>query len=280
MKNEENLMKNEEKEFMRPMTVEILPIDAIKPYEKNPRNNDEAAAKLCDSIRAFGFRVPVLIDDQNVIICGHTRHKAAKMLGMTELPCIHASDMTPAQVRAYRIADNKYGEMSVWDMSLLRGELEALSDMQFDVSCLGFGQDEMEEVLNFEYEVVEPSFDEEEDIDTDRYKNFADQIQYEPTGRNCSLAECADYGKYKELIAEINKIELPAEIAEFLRMAATRHIVFNYRNIAEYYAKAPANIQQLMEQSSLVLVDFDNAVKNGLCQLHDKLEKLRDENEK
>lgn len=109
------------------MKIINLPIDEIIPYERNPRKNDGAVEAVAASIREFGFKVPIVVDSANVIVTGHTRHKAARKLGLSECPCIRADDLTPEQVRAYRLADNKVAELAEWDFDLLAGELEGLN---------------------------------------------------------------------------------------------------------------------------------------------------------
>lgn len=122
-------------------------IDEIIPYKKNPRNNDKAVPAVLASIREFGFKVPILIDKDNVIIAGHTRLKAAKKLGMQEVPCIVADDLTEKQVEMFRIADNKVGEQSKWDNDLLRQELEILKD-EFDLLDFGFTPKDLAKMLS------------------------------------------------------------------------------------------------------------------------------------
>ena len=107
------------------------------PYDKNPRKNDEAVKYVKASIEQFGFKVPIVIDAQGVIVAGHTRLKAAKELGMEEVPCIVADDLTEEQVRAYRLADNKAGEAAEWDIELLNTELLDL-EANFDMADFGF----------------------------------------------------------------------------------------------------------------------------------------------
>lgn len=114
----------------------MLKISELKPYEKNPRKNDEAAKYVAESIKSFGFKVPIVIDKDNVIVAGHTRYKAAKKLKLKEVPCIIADDLTDKQIKAYRLADNKVAEMSEWDFDLLNEELDSLFD--FDMTALGF----------------------------------------------------------------------------------------------------------------------------------------------
>lgn len=119
--------------------IVVLPIDEVRPYEKNPRKNSGAVKYVKESIRQFGFKVPIVIDSNRVIVCGHTRLLAAKSLGMTEVPCIMADDLTDDQIKAFRLADNKVGEFAEWDMDLLGGELDDIADASdIDMEALGF----------------------------------------------------------------------------------------------------------------------------------------------
>ena len=136
------------------MDIVYKKVDEIIPYEKNPRINDAAVEAVAKSIKEFGFRVPLVLDKNNVIITGHTRLRSAKMLGLTEVPCIIADNLTPEQVQAYRIADNKTGEIAEWDYSLLPLELQELQEANFDLSLLGFDADELDKLLNGETEEI------------------------------------------------------------------------------------------------------------------------------
>lgn len=120
------------------MKIIDVEIASLREYENNPRVNDKAVAKVAESIRAFGFRVPIVIDTDNVIVCGHTRLKAARSLGLDVVPCIVADDLTPDQINAFRLADNKTGEIAEWDFEKLEAELAALD---FDMSVFGFDDD-------------------------------------------------------------------------------------------------------------------------------------------
>ena len=102
-------------------------IDEIKPYENNPRNNDEAVDKVAASIKYFGFKVPIIIDSDNVIVAGHTRYKAALKIGCESVPCIVADDLSQEQIKAFRLVDNKTAEYSTWDFEKLEKELEEIS---------------------------------------------------------------------------------------------------------------------------------------------------------
>lgn len=108
------------------MQIVYRGVEEITPYEHNPRKNDEAVDAVAASIEEFGFKVPIVIDKDGVIVAGHTRLKAAKKLGLTEVPCVVADDLTDEQVRAFRLADNKVSELSGWDFSELEAELEGI----------------------------------------------------------------------------------------------------------------------------------------------------------
>lgn len=114
-------------------------LNEIHPYEKNPRKNDDAVKYVAESIKQFGFKVPIIIDADGVIVAGHTRYKAAKKLGLKTVPCIVADDLTDEQIKAFRLADNKVAEKAEWDFNLLASELEDLFD--FDMCAFGFDDD-------------------------------------------------------------------------------------------------------------------------------------------
>lgn len=125
------------------MKVENVSIQDVKPYTKNPRKNDDGVDAVANSIKEFGWQQPIVVDKDNVIIVGHTRYKAAKKLGMDKVPVVVADNLSPEQVKAYRLADNKTGELTDWDMGLLDDELADIADI--DMSDFGFdleGDDE------------------------------------------------------------------------------------------------------------------------------------------
>lgn len=120
-------------------SIVMLPVSEVRPYEKNPRKNAEAVKYVRASIEKFGFKQPIVIDSNRVIISGHTRLEAAKSLGMAEVPCIVADDLTEAQAKALRLADNKVAEFSEWEMNLLGGELGELAEISdIDMGDFGF----------------------------------------------------------------------------------------------------------------------------------------------
>jgi DNA modification methylase len=129
------------------MHVEMRPLGSIRPYENNPRLNDAAVDAVAASIRAFGFRQPVVVDEGGVIVVGHTRYKAALKLGLEEVPVHVAVGLSPSQARAYRLADNQTATLSQWDEDKLPLELIALQQMDFDLNLTGFSADELTALL-------------------------------------------------------------------------------------------------------------------------------------
>ena len=154
-------------------------LSEIKPYAKNPRKNDKAVDKVAASIREFGWKVPLVIDRDGTIVAGHTRYKAAQQLGMDRVPCIIADDLTPEQVKAFRLADNKVGELASWDFDLLATELQDLAS--FDMEQFSFNMDQ----------VANGWFDEHERNDTsrqegnDEYNEFLDKFEAKKTTDDC-----------------------------------------------------------------------------------------------
>ena len=130
------------------MRVEQRNITDVKPYEGNPRENEEAVDAVAASLREFGFRQPIVVDEDGVIICGHTRYKAAQRLELDTVPVHVATELTPEQVRAYRLADNATRDLSSWDYDLLPIELGGLEDAGYDLELIGFPQDDLMELMD------------------------------------------------------------------------------------------------------------------------------------
>lgn len=141
------------------MQIIIKGIGEIRPYENNPRNNDSAVDAVAASIREFGWQQPIVVDREGVIIAGHTRYKAAQKLKCKEVPVVIAENLTDEQVRAYRLADNKTGELAGWDFSALEEELAGLA--QIDMSQFGFADPEDED-FNIDHLFVEADSKEKE----------------------------------------------------------------------------------------------------------------------
>lgn len=120
------------------MKITNVNASEIVPYENNPRKNDKAINYVEQSIRRFGFRVPIVLDRNNVIVAGHTRYKACLNIGMDTIPCVYADDLSEDEINAYRLADNKTSEFSDWDLDLLEVELEKLADWNVSMEDFGF----------------------------------------------------------------------------------------------------------------------------------------------
>lgn len=242
------------------MQVKTVSIDKIKPYENNPRNNDDAVDAVANSIKEFGWQQPIVVDNGGVIIAGHTRYKAAKKLGYKEVPIVVADKLTEEQVNAYRLADNKVGELAEWDDAELSEELNKILDI--NMADFGFKDEPISNVL---------------DKQEDKYTQKTDIPQYEVTGEKPKESELVDTSKRDYLVQEIKKANLPEDVKKFLILGAQRHLKFDYQAIAEYYAHAGKEIQQLMEDSALVIIDYDSAMKNGYAKFLDTVEELKNE---
>lgn len=232
-------------------------VDELIPYENNPRDNSDAVEYVANSIKEFGFKVPIVIDKNNVIVAGHTRLEASKLLGLDTVPCIIADDLTEEQVKAYRLADNKVSEFSKWDEDLLLSEIEDIFNIDLD----RFG---------FELDIEQ----EQEEEPISPYTAKVNIPQYEPTGERYEISELVDISKCKELLEKIDKSNVSDEEKEFLRISAYRHNVFKYKQIAEYYAQASKEMQELIEDSALVIIDIKDAIAKGYAVLKNSVEEL------
>ena len=135
------------------MTVQEMRLDQIKPYKNNPRKNDEAVTAVAASIREFGFKQPIVVDADGVIIVGHTRYKAAQMLGLKTVPVLVADDLSEDKVKAYRLADNKTSELAGWDFTALAKEM---AEIDMDMSKFGFTEAFDDSVLDDLFTEAEP----------------------------------------------------------------------------------------------------------------------------
>ena len=258
---EDRVMKD-----MNKLEIVYVSVEKIKPYANNPRINKKAVEKVMKSIQAYGFKVPCVLDKNYLLITGHTRWEAAKRLKMKRIPCIIASDLNKAKADAFRIADNKVAEYSTWDMTKLKEELSKiqLEDIEFD--DMGFDNDFSIEKLGL-VDMPEGSDGDEGEIETEKYSTKTNIPQYEIQGLNIKLSDCIDKQKYVELLKEIENSTVSDAQKKFLKLAATRHIRFIYKNIAEYYASTNSEMQRLMEHSALVIIDIDDAIRNGYARL-------------
>lgn len=160
------------------MKIEMINIDKIKEYTNNPRKNDKAVEKVKNSIELFGFKVPVILDKNNVIVCGHTRYKASKELQLKEIPCIYADDLNEEQIKAFRIADNRSSDFSEWDFELLEQELKEFE--KFNPSDVGF-----DEIKNAADEFFNSESKEDFIRKNDEYNDFVEKFKPEASTDEC-----------------------------------------------------------------------------------------------
>lgn len=237
------------------MELRTMSLKDIHPYENNPRKNDEAVAYVMESIKQCTYVAPIIVDEDGIILAGHTRWKALKKLGKKEAEVIIKAGLSEEQKRKYRILDNKTNEFAEWDDDLLRQELEGLDFEGFDFELLA----------------------EEKKKEDNQYSMKVNIPHYEVTGIKPTFGDMVNTDKADAMIMEIEAADISAEEKAFLISAAHRHNVFNYRNIAEYYANcASPQMQELMERSALVIIDVDDAIKNGYAELIDSLVDLKD----
>lgn len=165
-------------------------LEELKPYENNPRKNDEAVDYVANSIKEFGFKVPIVIDKNNVIVTGHTRYKASQKLGLKTVPCIIADDLTDEQIKAFRLADNKVSDFSLWDNKKLLQELDEINSDIFT----GFTESEL-----FEDIKLTDVFDEVDERDNQVLENNKNGVMY---SINFKTQDEELINKIKEIVEE------------------------------------------------------------------------------
>jgi hypothetical protein len=242
------------------MTLKVQMWDTTKPipYATNPRKiSDEAVSAVAGSIKAFGFKSPIIVDRDGVIINGHTRLRAAQRLGLDKVPVVVADDLTPDQVRAYRLADNRVAEFSGWDAELLKLEIDQV-EMDMDFADFETLMQEQEEEKS-----------KEESAEQSEYTSKVNSPVYEIKGERPGISDLFNAAKTSEHIARINAMDIDETLKGFLVAAAYRHTVFDYGKIAEYYAHADADTQGVMEDLALVIIDFKRAIELGFVRLAD-----------
>ena len=242
------------------MKTETVPIDEPTPDPANARKHDEKnLTAIRDSLRAFGQQKPIVVDSRGIVIAGNGTLEAAKRLGWTEIAVVR-TDLDPTQATAFGIADNRTAELAEWNEDVLRSLLESMDEDTRGL--LAFDDEDIAGLLE------QPGST--EGIDG-TYTTKIEAPIYEITGEKPDVGSLFDRAKTEELLEEIATAQLPQEVEAFLRFAAERHTVFDFRRIAEFYAHADESTQDLMERSALVIVDFDKAIESGFVRLSDKI---------
>ena len=245
---------------MDKLKIEYVDIDSIKPYKNNAKEHpQEQIEQIKNSIKQFNMIDPIGIWN-NEIVEGHGRLIACKELGYTEVPIIRLDHLTDEERKAYTLAHNKLTMNSDFDIDILNNELDDI--LNIDMSDFGFD-------LGVE--------DEENNIEENPYTTKINIPQYEIKGEEPIIEELIEVNKTNELIEEIKKSNVTEEQKQFLIKSAQRHLGFNYSKIAEYYAHQDKEMQDLMEKSALVIIDFDDAIKNGYAELKKEIDNMEDE---
>jgi len=253
---------------MEAPTIKMMRTDSLIPYVMNARTHSpEQVSQIAASIKEFGFTNPILVDGEKGLIAGHGRLMAAQKLELKEVPVIELTHLSEIQKKAYILADNKLALNAGWDIEMLKTEIEALDILDFDIDLLGFSKIELEDILG----------DEQEPDNTDPfYTNKLDAPIYHPSGDKPLLKEIYDDQKTTSLIDAILASTLDKPTRNFLIAAAARHTVFNYEKIANFYAHSSKECQEHMENSALVIIDYEKAIKNGFVKFTEEIKNLLD----
>jgi len=233
-----------------------MKISEIKENPRNPRKiGEKEFLKLKNSIKRdpkFMELRPIIVDDNGIILGGNQRYNAIKSLGMEEIPdnwVKKASGLSEKEKKRFIIIDNSPDAISgVWDFLEIA---ENFSDIGLDFSLIEEIEDE--EIKEKEEETI--------------YEKKVKSPIYEMKGEKPAIRELFDRGKFDELLEQIENSDIDEESKDFLRLAASRHICFNYQKIAEFYAHASKEVQILMENSFLVVIDFNKAIEDGFVKL-------------
>ncbi len=249
------------------MKHERVKCASLKPDPKNarkhsPRNLDA----IKKSLERFGQQRPIVVDAKGVVIAGNGTLEAAKALGWEEIEVVR-STLKGSSATAYAIADNRTAELAEWDDDILAETLKALK-VEDEALAAATGFDDLGDISA--------------DALPEKYTSICTSPIYEIRGKKPRVGELCDSSASDRLIEKINNENLPPEVAGFLRIAATRHIVFNYALIAEWYAHADRTTQSLMEDSALIIVDIKKAIELGYAKLNDEIVRMtsEDTNEK
>lgn len=252
-------------------------LTALVDHPENPRQGDKDA--VSDSVTGNGFYGAILVQSSTGhILAGHTRRAVLLEQGTTRGPVLWV-DCDNETARRILLADNRTAELAAWDEA---GLLAVLQELEPDeLPAVAFTVEDMEELQRrLDGDLGELSDDDEDGPrewwrPSGPYSRRTDTIQYEPTSETAPpVSALVDRSKADLLTARIAAADLPDEIKEFLSVAAQRHLVFDYSQIAEFYAHAEPELQALMEESALVIVDFDDAIRHGYVKLNERLTDL------
>lgn len=240
------------------MNIQKVKINSIKLNPNNPRLiKDDKFKKLVKSIQDFPEMLdirPIVVNSDMIILGGNMRYKACKEAGLKEIPIIVADNLTEEQQKEFLIKDNVSG--GEWDFDILLSEWNSEELESWGVDMPNFNENT---VLQSEKDLENP------------YTAKVDVPLYETNNEIPVINELFDKSKYEQLLIDIEDSDLEENIKNFLRISASRHIVFNYSKIADFYAHSNEKIQELMEDSALVIIDFNKAIENGFVKLTNEI---------
>ena len=251
------------------MEIKSVPISNLVFDPNNARKHSSKNLKaIANSLEKFGQRKPVVVHN-GVIIAGNGTVEAARSLDWTEITITEVpSDWDIATAKAFAIADNRTAELAEWDTPVLVEQLLEMEDEGYDLKEFGFDDGIMES--------LQKDIDEANDMQQQTYSNKMNIPQYEIVGEEPLFTELFNSSKADNLKQQVLDAKLPDDLKEFLLMAANRHVVFDYQKIAEFYPHQPAEIQQLMEESALVIIDAEDAIRNGYANFLTTIEQLEE----
>jgi hypothetical protein len=253
---------------MDEMIIKRLKIsDLIKDPSNVRLHSKKNIMAIKGSLAKFGQVKPIVINKDKIVIAGNGTLEAAIDLGWTDINVV-ISELDGINQTAYAIADNRTAELAEWDSDALGLTLKALQDEEYDLTSIGFDEDDFDSFW--------PDEEKKDDEEDNKYSNKMEAPIYTPNGEKPELKTIFDTEKYKVLIDEIDKSNLSEDEKEFLKLAATRHIIFNYEKIAEYYCHISPEMQMLMEKSALVIIDYNKAIENSFVSLTKELMEIYD----
>lgn len=237
--------------------IDIVDVSELKEHPKNCNiHTPEQIERLAEIIRYQGFRNPIVVSRRSgFVVQGHGRLMAARRLGMSKVPVIFQEFDSEEQEYASLVSDNAIASWARLDLAKINAELPDLGP-EFNVDLLGI-----------EGFTLDPAENNKEQNAEHLYTRKIDPPTYEPSGEKPRLDDLYDTTKYAELLRSLDSSNVSEDEKAFLRLAATRHIVFKYSRIADYYAHSPAEVQRLFEDSALVVVDYEDAIKNGFVKM-------------
>lgn len=241
---------------------QLADVVGLVPNPRNPNKHpDKQIAMLAKIIRHQGWRSPIVVSNRSgFVVKGHGRLEAAKLLQVEKVPVDRQDYATEADEWADLIADNRIAELAETDDQEIAALLKEL-DGKIDLAIAGFDEEAEKELQE---QLSGQSL-------SDKYTHKIDAPVYEPKGEKPPIAQLVNQDRFNSLIAEIRNAQLSKEVSSFLELAATRHLVFDYGKIAEFYCHADKPTQSLMENSALVIIDFNKAMQLGYAKMKEEI---------